>query len=109
MSKIKIFFTIFSLLFLISFWIYAVEIKNPLQYSTLDDLIKALIGFLKTLALALVPVVIIIGGYYIMTAGGNPDKVKTGKNIIIYALIALVIILLAKDLVDIIKGIIGVK
>jgi hypothetical protein len=109
MSKIKIFFTIFSLLFLISFWIHAVEIQNPLQYSTLDDLIKALIGFLKTLALALVPVVIIIGGYYIMTAGGNPDKVKTGKNIIIYALIALVIIWLAEDLVDVIKGIIGVK
>jgi hypothetical protein len=74
-----------------------------------ETLVNNIISFLLTLALALVPIIIIIGAYFIMTAGGDPAKVAKGKNIIIYSLIALVIILLAKSLVAIIKEIFGVK
>jgi magnesium-transporting ATPase (P-type) len=74
-----------------------------------ETLVNNIISFLLTLALVLVPMIIIIGAYFIMTAGGDPGKVAKGKNIIIYSLIALAIILLAKSLVAIIKEIFGVK
>jgi hypothetical protein len=84
-------------------------ICNPLKAPDFETLVNNIISFLLTLALVLVPIIIIIGAYFIMTAGGDPGKVGKGKNIIIYSLIALVIILLAKSLVAIIKEILGVK
>ena len=41
--------------------------------------------------MVLVPLMIIIGAYFIMTAGVNPDRIKTGKNYIIWAAIGLVV------------------
>jgi hypothetical protein len=84
-------------------------ICNPLKAPDFETLVNNIISFLLTLALVFVPIIIIIGAYFIMTAGGDPGKVAKGKNIIIYSLIALVIILLAKSLVAIIKEILGVK
>jgi hypothetical protein len=84
-------------------------ICNPLKAPDFETLVNNIVSFLLTLALVLVPMIIIIGAYFIMTAGGDPGKVAKGKNIIIYSLIALVIILIAKSLVAIIKEILGVR
>lgn len=81
---------------------------NPLQYEKFEDLVNAIINFIFTLSLAIVPLMIIIGAFYILTAGGEEKRVATGKNIITYTLIAFAIILLAKGLVALIKQIIGV-
>ncbi|MFB6225851.1 MAG: pilin [Candidatus Paceibacteria bacterium] len=40
-------------------------------------------------------VLIVYGGFMIMTAAGNEEKVETGKNILLYAVIGLAIILSA--------------
>lgn len=40
-------------------------------------------------------VVIIIGGFWYTTANGNQDRIKSGKNTILYAVIGLVIIIMA--------------
>ena len=37
------------------------------------------------------PLMIIMGAYHIMTAGAEPDKVKTGKNYIIWAAVGLLV------------------
>ena len=42
-----------------------------------------------------ISIVIIIGGITMMTSQGSPDKVKKARNAIIYALVGLVIALLA--------------
>jgi hypothetical protein len=86
-----------------------IQIQNPLAATSFEALVDNLISFLTVLALVLVPVIIIIGAYFIMTAGGDPEKVAKGKNIIIYSLIALVIMLIAKSLVGIIKEIFKVE
>jgi magnesium-transporting ATPase (P-type) len=87
----------------------SVTIQNPLNATSFEALVDNLLSFLTVLALVLVPIIIIIGAYTIMSAGGDPAKVAKGKDIIIYSLIALVIILLAKSLVAIIKQILRVK
>jgi len=39
---------------------------------------------------------ILIGGFIMLTSSGSPDKVSQGKQIIIWAAIGLVVVLLAK-------------
>lgn len=52
---------------------------------------------------------IILGAFSIITAGGSPEKVQTGRNYILYAVIGVVLALLAWQLPNIIKTIVGLQ
>jgi len=86
-----------------------INFQNPLQYETFGELIDAIIKFIFYIAVVIAPLMVIIGAFYILTAGGDPKKIGTGKNIIIYTLIGLAIILLARGLIAMIESVIGVK
>lgn len=86
----------------------AIEIKNPLEYGTFEELIYAIINFIFTIALVLAPLFIIIGGFYFVTATDEPARIETGKRIILYTLIGLLVILLAKGIITLIKEVFGV-
>lgn len=83
-------------------------ICNPLQACEFEEIIDNIIDFIFKIAIALAPLMIVIGAFYIMTAGGDTNRVTTGKNIILYTLIGFAIILLAKGLVAVIKQLLGV-
>jgi len=59
--------------------------------------------------LTLAVVLIIIGGIMYMISGGDPAKTKKGKDFITYAIVGLVIALLARFLPPIVKFILGVQ
>ena len=59
--------------------------------TTIANLIRIIISFLGIIAV----VIILIGGFKWMTAGGNEDKVGEAKKLIIAGIIGLVIILFA--------------
>jgi magnesium-transporting ATPase (P-type) len=86
----------------------AVCIDNPLQAEDLDALINSIINFIFWIGMALAPVMFIIAGFNFVTAAGDPKKVTTAKNIMIWTAVGLAVILLAKGLVAILNGIIGV-
>ena len=108
MKKILSFLILLSLI-LPPFVLADVVIENPLNASNFEEIVNNIINFLFTLAIALVPLMILIGAFYIMTAGGDTNRVTTGKNIILYALIGFFIILLAKGIVSVIEQILGVQ
>ena len=58
---------------------------------TIGQLIRVLLGFLGVIAV----VVILLGGFKWMTAGGNDEKVTEAKQLIIAGIIGLAIILSA--------------
>jgi hypothetical protein len=105
MKKILLISLLLSLPIIVS----AVEFQNPLEYETFGELIDAIIKFIFYIAVVVVPLMVIIGAFYILTAGGDPKKIGTGKNIIIYTLIGLAIIMLARGLIAMIESVIGVK
>ena len=47
----------------------------------------------------------IYGGFTILTSGGDEDKVKKGKNLIIYVVIGLALVFLASQIVTWIIGV----
>ncbi len=59
--------------------------------TTIGQLIRVLLGFLGVIAV----VIILLGGFKWMTAGGNDEKVTEAKNLIIAGIIGLAIILSA--------------
>lgn len=87
----------------------AVEITNPLKYDTFTQLINAIIDFLFVVSLALSSLMIVLAGYYFVTASGDPKKIEAGKKIILYTLIGLGIIMFAKAISSILKLVIGLK
>ncbi|HUT22468.1 MAG TPA: hypothetical protein VMX18_03680 [Candidatus Bipolaricaulota bacterium] len=72
-------------------------IENSVGYSTRDlrevigDIIKAALGFLGVVAI----VIVLIGGFKYMTAGGSDEKVTAARQWLISGIIGLAIILAA--------------
>ncbi len=83
-----------------------VEIDNPLQHGTFEELFNAVFNFIVWLAIALVPIVIIIAAFMLFGAGDQPEKVQTAKTIIKWAIIGLVIILASRALYTLIRTVI---
>jgi len=84
-----------------------IKLKNPLNQDTLWGAINALIDFFIVLAFAIVPILIIYSAFLMLFAGGDAVKINKGKSIILWALIALAVILFAKGLPSVIKGAFG--
>ena len=59
------------------------------------NIINMILGFLALIAI----IIVIIGGFEWMTAGGNEDKVTTAKKRLTYGIIGLAIIFLAYAIV----------
>ncbi|MBI1908155.1 hypothetical protein HYS28_01915 [Candidatus Uhrbacteria bacterium] len=72
--------------------------------TTIGQLIRVLLGFLGVVAV----VIILLGGFKWMTAGGNDEKVAEAKRLIIAGIIGLAIILSAFAIASfVISSIIG--
>ena len=99
-----------SFLYLIS-WdtAQAIELRNPLRWDTIEDLIKAILVFLRNLSLVVTPIVIILAGYYFVTSMGDPAKITQAKKMVLYAMIGLGIILMSEAIILLIKEVIGVQ
>ncbi len=85
----------------------SVCICNPLPSQTLEEVIDNLIDFIFSISIVVAPLMIVWAGGLYITSAGSEDKIKTAKNIIVYALSGLAVVLLAKGLVAIIIQILG--
>lgn len=80
-----------------------VTIINPLKWDTIEELINAIINFLWAFALVVVPIVIVIAGYFFVTSMGDPAKVSQAKKMVLYALIGLLVIGFSKGIIAVIQ------
>jgi len=84
-----------------------IGLLNPLQCQTLACAIDAFINFLFLLAMAVAPILIVYASFLILTAGGDATKIKKARQIILWTLVAVAIILFAKGFPGVIKGALG--
>lgn len=92
-------------LFLLAFNVsLAATLENPLGQSDpriiIGNVIRALLGIVGSLALA----VFIYGGFTWVISAGNDDKIKKGKDMIIWATFGLLVIFASYSLVTFIIG-----
>lgn len=101
-------FLIVSILLLSPFVIFAASvIENPLTYGTFNELIEHILGFIFTLAIVLVPLIVVYAGFLFMTSEGDPIKVGNAKKLLTYAVVGLIIVLLSKAIISIIHGVLS--
>ena len=74
--------------------------KDPRDIAV--NIIQVLLGFLAII----VVILILYGGFVWMTAGGNEDKVATGKKIITAGVVGLIIVLAAWGIAAFVVGVI---
>lgn len=84
-----------------------VNLPNPLSCNDIPCVGEAIIGGILKLITPIVIIMVLVGAFQILTAGGNPEKVTKGRKTILYAVVGYAIVLLAQGLVFIIKEILG--
>jgi phosphoglycerol transferase MdoB-like AlkP superfamily enzyme len=87
--------------------------KGLAATSTLEDLdveliLTKIVNWLITILLVVAALFIVLAAFTFVTAGGDPEKINTARNQVLYALIGVGVALLAWGLVALVKKIIGV-
>lgn len=79
-------------------------IKGLPQASADDNYAKRIFNEAYAVAGLIAVVVIIVGGIQYVTSGGDPGKAAKAKNVILYAVIGLIIVLLAAVITNFVIG-----
>ena len=69
------------------------QVAANCRLSEFLQLIANIIRFLVNLTLIIAPILIVVGGLFIMTAGGSAERMSKGKSIIMAAVVGIVIAL----------------
>ncbi|OGL36441.1 hypothetical protein A3F38_02125 [Candidatus Saccharibacteria bacterium RIFCSPHIGHO2_12_FULL_48_21] len=70
---------------------------SPDQATTnINDTINKFINIFTAIVGVIAVVMIVVGGYRYVTSGGQPDKIAGAKNAIIYAIVGIIIAVLAQ-------------
>jgi len=83
------------------------SINNPIGSNSFAELVAAVVDWIIGIAMVLAPLVIVYGGFTCMTALDDAGKLKTGKQIILYAILGFLLALIAKSLIDLLVGLAG--
>jgi len=96
---------LFLLLF-VPFFVFgnAVELRPPIEVEGVGEFLDRIFSFFRSIALFAAPVFFIIGGFYFLTAAGDPGKFQTAKNIFLWTAIGVVVIVLADLFIDVVIG-----
>ena len=88
-----------------------ITLQNPLSgvsggnCNTLSCPAQAIINFFYTIAIPICGIMILVGGFQMMTAAGSPEKFSNGKKTILYAVIGFIVVLLAGSVAALIQNV----
>lgn len=78
----------------------------PDQNASLPEIVQSILNWIFGIIGIIAVIMVILGGFKLMTSTGDPGRVKKGKDTILYGIIGLVIALLAFAIVNfVINGI----
>lgn len=82
----------------------AIPLPNPVKAGSIPELIGYMIQGVLGVVGALALFYLVWGGIFWMTSGGNSDKVKKGKDAIVWSIFGLAIIFFSYALVNFVLG-----
>src|SRR5690349_1796817 len=74
----------------------SISLPNPLGCNNIGVCVCKLAGALFVLSVPVVVVMILVGGFQILTGGGDPDKFRSGRSTILYAVLGFLVIMLSR-------------
>ena len=100
---------ILSFLLLTPFTVKAqgIPLENPLQAESIPELAGQMINGMLGVTGGIALFMLVLGGVMWMISGGNADKLKKGKDTILWAILGLVIIFMSYIVLNFVFSIIG--
>jgi len=87
----------------------ATSIEPALLATSTGEIIRRIVGVVYWITGSLLVLLIMIGGFTIMTAAGNPEKITKGRKIIVYAIIGFAIMAISRGILALIYLILGIN
>ncbi len=84
-----------------------IPVPNPVGDKNLVDIINIAIGFLVTISIPIAVIMILIGSFQMLTAGGNAEQFRRGSKSIMYAIIGFALVLVSKGIITLVREIIS--
>lgn len=84
-----------------------VTLNNPLGTDNIMVVINRVLNYLIYISVPILALMILVGGFYILSAKDDTGKVQKGKDVIKYAVIGFVVILCSKGVGLILLEILG--
>jgi hypothetical protein len=82
-------------------------LENPLGTDSIVEIINRVLNYLIYISVPILALMILIGGFYILSAKDDASKVQKGKDVIKYSVIGFVVILCSKGVGLILLEILG--
>lgn len=82
-------------------------ICSPIGYTKPEQLVKAITNWIFWIALIVAPIMIIASAFIFLTSAGDPGKTKLGRDMIMWTVIGLAVIMGSKLIVALVKRLIG--
>jgi len=87
-----------------------IDLKDLSPFGTcgqLDCILVKIMDLIFYIAIPLTSIMVLWGGFQILTAGGDPEKVKTGGKTVLYSAIGFAVVLVSRSVVSLITDIIN--
>ncbi len=107
MNRIKKITFCFLILFLVTFFVEAATIRNPLDDEDIGSLLERIGSEIGSYIAAIATIVLIVSGIYFLISAGNPENIEKSKNMIKYAIIGIIIGLSAQAIINTVRNVIG--
>ncbi len=82
-----------------------ITLDNPIGCGDFQCVMTKVTSALITISIPIVAIMVLWGGFYVLTAGGSEDRLKTGRKTILYAAVGFVVVLLANSVANILQDI----
>jgi len=87
----------------------ATAVQPALAATSTAEIIQSIVRAIYWIVSSLLVLLIMIGGFTIITAAGDPKRVTKGKQIIVYAIIGFAIMAVSRGILELIYLILGVN
>ena len=89
---------------------FTITLPNPLACTSTTPgssqvfcILDKILTVLFNLSIPITTIMVLVGGFQILTAAGDPEKFKTGRKTILYAVVGFAVVFLANSIVPIIQ------
>ncbi len=89
--------------------LFSLIFENPITSTDFEQLALQILGYLEKVAVSVCIIMFFWGAFVMLTATGDPEKIKTARKVLIYAAVGLAVILLASSMPSLIKDLLGLS
>jgi len=82
-------------------------LTNPLNTNSFQTVLANINSFLLVIAAPICGIMVVWGGFQMITSRGNPEKFSEGKKTLLYAAVGFVIVIFASSIAPLIQSIFG--